>query len=122
MLRKALILAAGLAALPLMATEFVEVIKKIDGVYMIYGGGLGDTLAPTPTDKKIMFSLKGSAAKEMFEGMGPDYQDACEVEPGERVRQKDNGNVYCRRSPEGEYKCNFGFDLRTGKSIGGSVC
>jgi hypothetical protein len=95
---------------------------KLDGVYRIYGGGLGDPVAPTAKDKKIMFSLEGKAAKDMFESMGPDVKDACTGESGDRVRKKDDGNLFCSKTEAGEYFCNFGFDLRTGKSIGGIVC
>jgi hypothetical protein len=96
--------------------------KKVTGVYRIYGGGLGDPIPPSPKDTKIMFSLSGSAAKEMFNALGPDMKDICTEGTGLRVRKKDNEKMWCSKSADGEYSCNFGFDLRTGKSIGGIVC
>ena len=96
--------------------------KKITGVYGVYGGGLGDPVAPTAKDTKIMFSVDGKMAKEIFDATGPDVKDACTEKSGIRVRKKDHENISCSRTAKGEYYCNFGFDLRTGKSIGGVVC
>jgi hypothetical protein len=96
--------------------------RKLEGVYRVYGGGLGDPIAPTAKDKKVMFSVTGRAARELFDTLGPDKKDVCTAGNGTRVRARDNDNLYCMRSAEGEYSCNFGFDLRSGKSIGGIVC
>ena len=95
---------------------------RLDGVYRIYGGGLGDPVAPTAKDRKVMFSIEGRAARELFDAMGPDKKDLCTEGSGTRVRAKDKDNLFCMRSTEGSYSCNFGFDLRSGKSIGGIVC
>lgn len=94
----------------------------ITGQYGIYGGGLGDPTRPGKDDAKIAFSVEGKVAKEMFDAMGPDVKDVCTEGSGDRVREKDHGNLSCMRTKKGEYFCNFGFDLRTGKSIGGVVC
>ena len=96
--------------------------QKIEGVYKIYGGGLGDEVMPTAKDKKVMFALQGGAARQIFDAIGPDVKDACTEGSGTRVRHKDHENIFCSRSKEGEYACNFGFDLVTGKSIGGIIC
>lgn len=96
--------------------------KKITGVYRVYGGGLGDPIAPSANDTKIMVSVEGTMAKEMFDAIGPDVRDVCTEGTGTRVRQKANQNLHCMRSGSGEYSCNFGFDLRNGKSIPGIVC
>lgn len=96
--------------------------KQITGVYAIYGGGLGDPVAPTAKDRKIMFSVKGKMAREMFDAIGPDVKDVCTEDTGIRVRKKDDENLSCSKSERGAYACNFGFNLRTGKSIGGIVC
>lgn len=96
--------------------------KKAAATYRIYGGGLGDPRAPTVQDKKIAISMEGSAARELFGAIGPDKHDACTEGSGTRVRFRDKGNLTCSRSKEGEYECSFGFDLRDGKSIGGSIC
>jgi len=96
--------------------------KKAETRYLIYGGSLGDMTAPTKSDKKIAFSIEGKAARELFEAIGPDKKDACLEGTGARVRHRNDENLECVRSKEGEYHCSFGFDLRTGKSIPGSIC
>jgi hypothetical protein len=96
--------------------------KPITGEYGIYGGELGDPVAPGKDHKKITFSIRGKMAQEMFDAMGPDVKDVCTEGTGDRARKKDNENLSCIRTKKGEYFCNFGFDLRTGKSIGGVVC
>lgn len=96
--------------------------RPIAGVYKIYGGGLGDETLPTKRDKKIMFSLTGTSAKNLFNSIGPDVHDICTEGQGIRVRRKDKGRLSCLRETDGQYRCNFGFDLTTGRSIGGSVC
>ena len=58
--------------------------KPINGIYGIYGGGLGDPVAPTKDDKKIMFSLRDAVAKDLFESIDPDVKDACTA--GSKVR------------------------------------
>jgi len=64
--------------------------------------------------------MKGAAAREIFEAIGPDVPDVCLEKPN-RVRKRDSDNFICMRL-DGEYSCKFGFDLVTGKSIGGSIC
>jgi hypothetical protein len=88
--------------------------------YAIYGGDLGDTYAPTSSDARIAFYVRGRAAKEMFQTMGPDRKSECGIEKGGRVRMKEH--VACSYRPSDGYQCDFGFDLRSGKSIGGSIC
>lgn len=114
----ALLCVAGIA----LAAEWDGQFRKFSGGYFIYGGALGDTQPPTAKDVKVAFSVHGAAAKQMFDAMGPDRQDTCGEGSGMRVRHKDEENLSCRRSKEGVYQCNFGFDLRTGKSIGGIIC
>lgn len=96
--------------------------KKAATTYRIYGGSLGDPTVPTVKNKKVAISMEGQAARELFEEIGPDKHDPCMEGSGTRVRFRDKGNVMCSRSKEGEYVCSFGFDLRDGKSIGGSLC
>ena len=90
--------------------------------YRIYGGGLGDPTAPKPNDKKIAISVEGSAAKQIFEAIGPDRNDVCTDGSGTRFRSRDDENLTCTLSKDNQYSCSFGFDLVTGKSIGGSIC
>lgn len=92
------------------------------GVYKIYGGSLGDEQPPSAKDKKIMFSIEGKGARDLFNAIGPDVKDACTEGMGIRVRKRDKENISCSKSKEGGYSCNFGFDLVTGKSIGGIIC
>jgi hypothetical protein len=88
------------------------------GTAAIYGGFLDEARVPTPGDTKIAFNLTGKSAKEMFDAIGPDQKGGCSA-PGLRVRQKDM--LLCRYRPKDGYWCNFGFDLSTGLSIGGSI-
>lgn len=90
--------------------------------YRIYGGGLGDPVEASERDAKIAFSIGGQAAAKMFKAMGPDIKDRCTDSAGVRVRAKDGENVLCMRYRHGAYSCRFGFDLQSGKSVGGSVC
>ena len=96
--------------------------KPLAGVYEIYGGGLGDKSPPSTADKKVMMSITGAADRSLFDSIGPDKKDECTDGQGMRVRMRDNGNFFCMRYKDGHYKCNFGFDLITGKSIGGIIC
>ena len=105
-----------------MATSVDDPFKKFSGTYWIYSGSLGDSGPPTASDKKVGFAIKGNAARELFNALGPDVHDICTEGSGTRVRHKDKEKLSCRRSREGEYQCHFGFDLRTGKGIGGIIC
>jgi hypothetical protein len=97
-----------------------SVYRPFSATYVMYGGGLGDSYAPTAGDRHIAFGVKGQVAKKMFDAMGPDLKSVCGAENGTRVREKDA--VSCWLGIGGGYVCDFGFDLTTGKSIGGSVC
>ncbi len=88
--------------------------------HAIYGFGLGDPIKPTVKDSKIAFLVTGNAAKKMFDLMPPDREDGC-IGEGSRLRSRDNENLVCTKDKDG-YSCYFGFDLKTGKSIGGSTC
>jgi hypothetical protein len=116
------ILMLGATAAAVGADQVLGPHRKLEGVYRIYGGGLGDPVAPTAKDRKVMFSITGEAARELFDALGPDKKDVCTAGSGTRVRARDNDNLFCMRTAEGDYSCNFGFDLRNGKSIGGIVC
>jgi len=113
--------------LTLAATTLVHAVEPWDWMprlltakYIIYGGDLGDAHAPGKGDMRIAFYVRGSAAKEMFDAIGPDRKSECGIEKGGRVREKER--VACRYRPSDGYQCDFGFDLGSGKSIGGSVC
>ena len=90
--------------------------------YRIYGGGLGDPTAPKSNDKKVAFSIKDNAARQIFDAIGPDQHDPCTEGSGMRVRHKDHEHLTCTLSKQNDYVCSCGFDLVSGKSIGGSIC
>ena len=90
--------------------------------YSRYGNSLGDPTAPSSNDKKIAFEVKGQAAREMFESIGPDQKDSCSQKSDVRFRSRDEEKIICTKNSKGMYACYFGFDLKSGKSIGGSIC
>lgn len=113
-------LTVAAAALAHGAQQWEWGTRPADIQYAIYGGDLGDTYAPVAHDVHVAFYLRGRAAKEMFDVMGPDKKSECGIEKGGRVREKEH--VACRYRPSDGYECDFGFDLTSGKSIGGSIC
>jgi hypothetical protein len=106
--------------------------KSFSGSYVIYGGDPDEREAHAPArgDTKVAFSVRGAAAKEMFDAIGPGRaerapaQRSCPRHPEIRVRERDA--LICRHSPKDDYWCTFGFDLTTGLStwgiVGGRVC
>lgn len=94
--------------------------RPFKGSYHIYGGTLSEQVPPTKRSRNIAYHVDGAAAKQMFDAMGPDLKDVCGAEGGQRIRQR--AEVSCSFSPEYGYSCSFGFDLITGRSIGGIEC
>lgn len=94
--------------------------KVFGATYSIYSGELGDRAAPTQAERKLAVRVTGQAAKEIFESLYPDEKVVCGGEKGVRSRSK--GNVWCTYHPGQGYTCYFGFNLRTGESIGGASC
>jgi len=121
---KHLVVTALLAALSIVmaqaAQNWIFSFQPLKGRYAIYGGGLGDPLPPTKKDKRIAFWIDGKAARQMFEAMGPDLRNTCGADGGYRLRQR--AEVSCTYYPDDGHRCAFGFDLLTGRSIGGSIC
>jgi hypothetical protein len=115
-----LVLLACAIALAQGAHVWTFAYQPFKGTYAIYGGGLGDPVAPTEGNKQIAFWIKGQVAKEMFDAMGPDLKGVCGAEDGGRIRQR--AEVSCSYHSKDGYHCDFGFDLTTGRSIGGSIC
>ena len=93
---------------------------RLAGEQMIYAGSLGELAPPTSKDRKLSMTIRGQAAEEVFDSLGPDEKASCSETKGERLRGK--GDVWCMFSPGRGYACFFGFDLRTGKSISGGIC
>ena len=120
----ALAASAGLCHAAAPAAPFELAYQPIAGTYALYGGGLGDPVAPGKTDRKIAIAIEGEAARALFNAIGPDRKDACgaDADKGVRARHRDGEKLTCMYYPDTHYQCFFGFDLRTGKSIGGSLC
>lgn len=96
-----------------------EIIHKdFSASYAIYGAFLDDAAAPAAGDTKVAFRLTGAAAKEIFEAIGPDLRDGC---PDPKIRLRNRDMLLCRHHVKDGYRCEFGFDLSTGLSIGGSI-
>lgn len=94
--------------------------QPFSGTYTIYGGELGDPVAPNERSKNIAFSVTGQVAWQMFNAMAPDLKGVCGAEDGQRVRQR--AELACWYAPKYGYKCTFGIDLVSGRSINGSIC
>lgn len=94
--------------------------KAFGGTYTIYSRELGDRAAPTQSERKLAVRVTGQPAKEIFDSLYPDEKEVCTGEKGARSRSK--GNVWCTFHPGQGYTCYFGFNLRTGESIGGARC
>lgn len=112
-----LIVSAGIAQ---SAPQWRLAYQPVKGHYAIYGGGLGDPQPPTSKDKRIAFRIDGKAATQLFDAMGPDLRNACGADGETRIRQR--AHVSCSYHPRDGHYCDFGFDLLSGHSIGGSVC
>ncbi|MEW7850481.1 hypothetical protein AB2N08_17440 [Massilia aurea] len=112
-----------LCTLPAIAADSDPALyQQTAASYRLYGGSLGDPTAPKPNDRKIAFTIEGDAARGIFDAIGPDKRDLCTAGSGMRVRHKDGEKLTCTRSKANNYVCSFGFDLMTGKSIGGGIC
>lgn len=96
--------------------------RPFRGEYAVYGGDLSDPVAPTRQNKKVALLLEGKAARDLFDAIGPDIKDACSASDGTRMRHKDHENLSCALYVKDGYRCWIGFDLVTGKSIGGVYC
>ena len=90
--------------------------------YVIYGQEIDEPISPTVKDSKIAFVIEGKAAKNIFDSIPPDRGDEGCVSTGDRLRSRDNHKFSCVKYKDGTYTCTFGFDLKSGKSIGGSTC
>ena len=96
--------------------EYVQ--RDFSASCAIYGAYLDDPVPPVAGDTKVAFRLSGTAAKDMFEAIGPDLLDGC---PDPQIRLRNRDMLLCRHRAQDGYRCEFGFDLSTGLSIGGSV-
>lgn len=105
--------------------------RSFVGRYALYGGHLGeDARAPESGDRKVAFSVKGRAAQEIYDAIGPSggqratAERACPERPEITLRERDA--LVCRRHLKEGHWCTFGFDLSTGLSTwgvrGGGIC
>lgn len=121
MLKRARVLLLALACLLLAhhaRAVWNYVHKDFSGSYAIYGGYPDNAVAPAAGDTKIAFRLTAAAAKDMFDAIGPDLRDGC---PDPQIRLRNRDMLLCRHHVKDGYRCEFGFDLSTGLSIGGSI-
>lgn len=89
--------------------------------YLVYSGEVGDRKPPTASDKKLAIAIRGQAARQIFESIGPDVKGvSCSAEDDERMRSK--GEIWCSYMPGDGYLCFLGFDLRTGQPYPGGSC
>ncbi|GAB2875904.1 hypothetical protein GCM10027277_51530 [Pseudoduganella ginsengisoli] len=95
--------------------------RPFKGSYLVYSGSLGEEQPPTQKDRKVSFNVSGPIAKEMFDSMYPDVKEAEKCSSDKGYRERNKGEVSCIHDSDG-YRCFFGFDLRTGKSITGATC
>jgi hypothetical protein len=94
--------------------------KPLKGDYYVYGGSIGDSTPPTQKDRKLSLMFTGPLAKDLFDHIGPDAKMACSDSSDYRERNK--GDLSCAWTKDDGYSCYFGLDVRTGKSMRGSIC
>jgi len=109
-----------IAALAHPASGWTFSYQPFQGRYLIYGGGLGDPYTPTSSSKRIAYWIKGNVAQKIFNAIGPDLRNVCGADGEQRIRQR--AEIVCMSHKRDGYSCNFGFDLQSGRSIGGSIC
>lgn len=87
--------------------------------YLIHSQTATYPEAPTKADRVLTVVIDGKAAKELFDLSGPDSQQVCSSEKGDRARRKKGVNcIYTAqdtKSKEGPYRCWIGLNLRTGE-------
>jgi hypothetical protein len=93
-----------------------------EGRYKIFSGeSVAYGEAPTNKDRKLSMVVKGQAAKEIFDSIGPDARDMCSTEKGDRERNR--GGVQCMytakdaNAPGKGYRCWIGVDLISGQGV-----
>lgn len=103
-----------------LAAQWAFEFRPVTAQMAIYSGGLGDPGMPTAQDAKVSFHVQGKAARELFDHLGPDVKSECNSDSKTRVRLKER--LLCVQYSKSDTSCYFGFDLKDGKSIGGSIC
>lgn len=114
--------ACGLVSLTFAADTLGAWQPLQEGRYKIFSGetvAYGD--APTAKDRKLSIVVKGQAAKDIFDSIGPDARDMCSSEKGDRERYR--GGIQCMYTAKESnalgkgYKCWIGIDLITGQGV-----
>lgn len=103
-----------------IAADWAFEYRPVNAQMAVYSGGLGDPGMPSAQEAKVSFHVQGKAARDLFDHMGPDVKNECSSDPKTRVRVKER--LQCLRYSKSDYSCYFGFDLKNGKSIAGSIC
>jgi hypothetical protein len=94
--------------------------RKFSGEYSFYSGSLGEIALPTRKDAKVSMEISGTVAARMYGYMGAAAKiNSCNDTEDTRSRDQ---LVCIREKTSGSVTCHFGFDMRTGKSIGGVIC
>lgn len=121
------IVAAGLTTCAVVTLAFaadtLNTWQPLQGAtYKIFAG---DTVAysdaPTAKNRKLSVLIKGPAAKEVFDSIGPDDREICSTASGDRERNK--GAIQCTytasktNEPSMGYRCWIGVNLVDGKGI-----
>lgn len=114
--------ACGIVSFALAADRF-NVWQPLQGAtYKIFSG---DSVAyseiPTVKDRKLSIVVKGQAAMEIFDLIGPDEPEGCSATKGDRERNRDAVqcifNATKASDPTKGYRCWIGVDLVSGKGI-----
>ena len=88
------------------------------GSYMIHSGGTAYAEPPTQADSALSVHFEGTAAKKVFDQIGPDAKVKCSSEQGDRERSKKGVScIYTAKlsnPKDSHYTCWVGINLRTG--------
>lgn len=94
-----------------------EGYRRIEGIYSM---GSKSIIDPTPEEKidTVRFYLTGKTAADIWKTIpGKPKIDECSQLPEKTV-----GELVCLEDKPGQYRCNVGINLRSGKAVGASVC
>ena len=94
--------------------------ELLKGRFILYGGDLGDWNSPPKLGAKIRLEIDGMAANKMYSQLGPRAQIEDCSPSDNKIRRR--GDLMCVREPSGAAHCLIGVDLKSGKSINGSIC
>ena len=110
------------------AADTFNIWQPLQGAtYKIFSGDIvAYSDAPTADNRKLSIVVKGQAAKEIFDLIGPDERDGCSTTKGDRERNKEA--VQCMYSakdtndPTMGYRCWIGVDLKSRKGLSTVSC